>query len=69
MPGVRFYSNGVGGSYDVSEAACADAITRQAEHTLDFPATIEAALADGVRVFVEHGPGGVCTSAIREHPS
>ena len=66
MPGVRFYSNGVGGSYDVSEAACADAITRQAEHTLDFPATIEAAFADGVRVFVEHGPGGACTSAIRD---
>ncbi len=66
MPGVRFYSNGIGGAYEVNETACADAITAQAESTLDFPATIEAAYADGVRVFVEHGPAGACTNFIRE---
>ena len=41
-------------------------ITRQAETTVDFPATIMAAYDDGVRVFVEHGPAGACTNFIRE---
>ncbi|WP_420452267.1 beta-ketoacyl synthase N-terminal-like domain-containing protein [Ilumatobacter sp.] len=66
VDGVRFYSNGVGGAYDVSSEACADAITRQAETTVDLPATIRAAYDDGVRVFVEHGPGGACTHHVRE---
>jgi acyl transferase domain-containing protein/3-hydroxymyristoyl/3-hydroxydecanoyl-(acyl carrier protein) dehydratase len=66
VPGVRFYSNGVGGAYDVSSENCAAAITRQAETTVDFPATIRAAYADGVRIFVEHGPAGACTNFIRE---
>ncbi|MFT7393185.1 MAG: acyl transferase domain-containing protein, partial [Candidatus Azotimanducaceae bacterium] len=65
-PGVRFYSNGVGGAYDVSTENCAAAITRQAETTVDFPATIRAAYDDGVRIFVEHGPSGACTNFIRE---
>ncbi len=66
VPGVRFYSNGVGGAYDVSTENCAAAITRQAETTVDFPATIRAAYDDGVRIFVEHGPAGACTNFIRE---
>lgn len=66
VPGVRFYSNGVEGAYDVSTEACAATITKQAETTVDFPATIRAAYADGVRVFVEHGPSGACTNFIRE---
>ena len=66
VPGVRFYSNGVGGAYDVSTENCAAAITRQAETTVDFPMTIRAAYDDGVRIFVEHGPSGACTNFIRE---
>ncbi len=66
VDGVRFYSNGVSGAYDVSTPACAQAITSQAESTVDFPATIRAAYDDGVRVFVEHGPSGACTNFIRE---
>ena len=66
MPGVRYYSNGAGGAYPVSTEACAEMITRQAETTLDFPATVRAAYADGVRIFLEHGPGGACTQFIRE---
>lgn len=66
VDGVRFYSNGVTGAYDVSTEACAEAITAQAENTVDFPATIRAAYDDGVRVFVEHGPSGACTNFIRE---
>ncbi|BAN01655.1 type I polyketide synthase [Ilumatobacter coccineus] len=64
--GVRFYSNGVGGAYDVSTEACAEAITAQAENTVDFPATIRAAYDDGVRVFVEHGPSSACSNFINE---
>ncbi len=63
--GVRFYSNGTNRAYDVSAKACAKAITHQAENTIDFPATIQAAYDDGVRIFVEHGPAGACTSFIR----
>lgn len=66
VEGVRFYSNGVGGAYELSSENCAAAITRQAEHTVDFPATIRAAYADGVRIFVEHGPAGACTNFIRQ---
>ncbi|MFT7598660.1 MAG: acyl transferase domain-containing protein, partial [Acidimicrobiales bacterium] len=66
MPGIRHYSNGTNGAYVVGPDTCAAAITYQAEHTLDFPATIEAAYADGVRVFVEHGPAGACTNFISE---
>ncbi len=66
VDGVRFYSNGTNGAYEVSTAACAAAITAQAESTVNFPATIEAAYADGVRIFVEHGPVGACTNFIRE---
>jgi len=66
FPGVRHYSNGTNGAYDVGEASCAAAITAQAESMIDFPATIEAAYADGVRIFVEHGPAGACTSFVKE---
>jgi acyl transferase domain-containing protein/3-hydroxymyristoyl/3-hydroxydecanoyl-(acyl carrier protein) dehydratase len=66
VDGVRFYSNGTNGAYEVSTAACAAAITAQAESTVNFPATIEAAYADGVRIFVEHGPAGACTNFVRE---
>ena len=66
VPGIRHYSNGPNGAYEVGEAACAEAITKQAESMIDFPATIEAAYADGVRIFLEHGPAGACTSFIKE---
>ncbi len=66
VAGVRFYSNGVNRSYGVSQESCAAVITAQAESTVDFPATVEAAYADGVRIFVEHGPAGACTNFVRE---
>ncbi len=63
--GVRFYSNAFGGAYDVSDDTVADALTGQAVATVDFPRTIRCAWDDGVRVFIEHGPRGQCTQAIR----
>ncbi|MEP4652610.1 MAG: beta-ketoacyl synthase N-terminal-like domain-containing protein [Ilumatobacter sp.] len=66
VDGVRFYSNGAGGAYEIGRERCAEVITRQAENTVDFPTTIRAAHADGVRIFVEHGPSGACTNFIRQ---
>lgn len=63
---LRVYSNGFGGAYEPTESSCAEAIRLQAVDTLDFRPTVRAAFADGVRVFVECGPQGSATSAIRE---
>ncbi len=63
---VRVYSNGVGQAYEPSPDACATAILRQADRTLDFRPTVESAYADGARVFVELGPQGGCAAAIRQ---
>ncbi len=63
---VRIYSNAHNRAYTPSSKACARAITRQALRTVDFPATIERAYADGVRIFVEHGPQAACSRWIRQ---
>ena len=63
---VRIYSAGHGGSYEPSSERCAEAILAQADRTLDFRAVVEAAWADGVRIFVEHGPQGSCSRWIRD---
>ncbi len=66
VPGVRFYTHATTGSYEASADAAADALHGQAMKTIDFPALIERAYADGVRVFVEHGPHAGCTKWIDE---
>jgi acyl transferase domain-containing protein/3-hydroxymyristoyl/3-hydroxydecanoyl-(acyl carrier protein) dehydratase len=63
-PGVHFYSAALGRAYDLSEDAAAEAILAQALDTLDFPAVVESAYRDGVRLFVEVGPGSSCTRLI-----
>jgi acyl transferase domain-containing protein/3-hydroxymyristoyl/3-hydroxydecanoyl-(acyl carrier protein) dehydratase/1-acyl-sn-glycerol-3-phosphate acyltransferase len=65
VPGVRFYTNATGSSFQPTPEAAADAITGQALRTLDFPRVIEQAYADGVRVFLEHGPRGLCSGWIK----
>ena len=65
VPGVRFYGHAHGGPYEVNDESVARALTDQAMRTVDFPAVVKQAWADGVRVFVEHGPQGSCTDAIR----
>src|SRR5690606_11233681 len=56
VPGVRFYTSATCSHYEPTSEACAEAITRMAQQRVDFPRLIENAYADGVRVFVEHGP-------------
>ncbi|MBL8917274.1 MAG: hypothetical protein JNJ54_00305 [Myxococcaceae bacterium] len=63
-PGVRFYSAAWAKAYEVSTERCAESIVANALHGFDFPALIEQAWADGVRVFVEPGPQGSCTRMI-----
>jgi len=66
VPGVRFYSGATGEAYRATAERAADAILAQAVGTVDFVQLIERAYADGVRVFVEHGPQARCTGWIRQ---
>ncbi|MFF3484316.1 beta-ketoacyl synthase N-terminal-like domain-containing protein [Streptomyces sp. NPDC002701] len=61
VPGVRFYSGATTQAYTPTAERAADAVTAQGIGTIDFAGTVEQAWADGVRVFVEHGPRGMCT--------
>jgi acyl transferase domain-containing protein/3-hydroxymyristoyl/3-hydroxydecanoyl-(acyl carrier protein) dehydratase len=63
-PGVRFYSAARASIYDVTRESAAESILAQALHGHDFPAVIEQAYRDGVRTFVEIGPGNACTRMI-----
>ncbi len=63
--GIRFYSAARAESYLPDRRRAADSILEQALDGFDFPAVIERAYADGVRVFVEPGPQGSCTRMIR----
>ena len=64
--GVRFYANAINGSYKVSADSAANMLTAQAVTPINFPATLRAAYADGVRTFVEIGPRDTLTGAIQE---
>ena len=66
VPGVRFYTNAGLTAYEADADKAADALTGQAMDTVDFPALIEKAWGDGVRVFIEHGPQSGCTRWIRK---
>ncbi|WP_405976354.1 beta keto-acyl synthase [Streptomyces sp. NBC_00988] len=65
VPGVRFYSEATTHWYTPTAERAADAVTAQGVGTIDFAGTIERAWADGVRIFVEHGPRGLCRGWIK----
>ncbi|MDB5311413.1 MAG: 3-hydroxyacyl-[acyl-carrier-protein] dehydratase FabA [Gemmataceae bacterium] len=62
--GVTVYSGAWGRSYAVTEKAAADSITAGLLGPIDVPAVVTAAYRDGVRAFVEVGPGASCTRMI-----
>ncbi|MGQ0802203.1 MAG: beta-ketoacyl synthase N-terminal-like domain-containing protein [Pseudomarimonas sp.] len=64
-PTGRLYSNALGHAYVPDSESCARAILAQADQRLDLRPAVLAAWNDGVRVFVEHGPGGAYGRAIR----
>jgi acyl transferase domain-containing protein/3-hydroxymyristoyl/3-hydroxydecanoyl-(acyl carrier protein) dehydratase/1-acyl-sn-glycerol-3-phosphate acyltransferase len=66
LEGVRFYSNASGTWHRASADATARALTEQAVARVDFRRVVEAAWQDGVRVFLEHGPRGLCSGWIDE---
>jgi acyl transferase domain-containing protein/3-hydroxymyristoyl/3-hydroxydecanoyl-(acyl carrier protein) dehydratase len=65
-PGIRYYTNAYNAAYEPGVEACATALLAQAVAPIDFRATVERAYADGVRVFVEHGPAAGCSRWIGE---
>lgn len=62
--GIRIHSAAWGKPYRPDRETAADSITDQAMTTMDFPRLIERAYQDGVRLFLEMGPGGSCTRMI-----
>ncbi|MGE4069931.1 MAG: beta-ketoacyl synthase N-terminal-like domain-containing protein [Lysobacterales bacterium] len=61
----RIYSTASGAAYTPDREFCAQAILAQANQTLDLRPVVLQAWNDGVRVFVEHGPGNSFARAIR----
>ncbi len=59
--GVRFYTHATLDSYIPTMESAAQNLLTQALITVDFPALINKAYEDGVRIFVEHGPRQGCT--------
>jgi len=62
--GVRFFSAAAGDVYEVTRESAADSILEQAVRGFDFPKLIERAYEQGVRLFLEMGPGSSCTRMI-----
>ncbi len=62
--GIIFYSCALGKSYQVTTDSAADVILGQALDTVDYTKVIEQAYADGVRIFLEMGPGNSCSRMI-----
>jgi len=62
---VRFYSCAFGHSYEVTEENAAASILKQALNGFDFTQTIEQAYSDGVRLFLEMGPGASCSRMVK----
>ena len=63
-PGVTFYSGAEGGPFEVTRETAADAILAQALEGINYPAVINSAYNDGVRIFLEMGPGASCSRMI-----
>ncbi len=61
---VTFYSGIRGGAYKVTQDTAADSILDQALAPFDYTSVINSAYDDGVRLFIEMGPGGSCTRMI-----
>ncbi|MCP4602228.1 MAG: beta keto-acyl synthase [Proteobacteria bacterium] len=64
IPGVRFYTASTCSHYHPTADKAADAILGMATRELDFPEMVKNAWDDGVRIFLEHGPGTRCTQSI-----
>jgi len=66
VEGVKFYSGVWGGSYEVDTDSAAESILGQALEGFDFARVIESAYDDGIRIFLELGPGTSCERMISQ---
>ena len=62
---TRLYSAVFGGAYEATPHNCSEAITGLSHQTVDFVKLVKQAHADGLRIFVEIGPGSSCTRMIQ----
>ena len=63
---IEFYSGAWGKTYEVTSESTADSILAQALNGVDFPKVVENAYEDGVRFFVEMGPGSSCSRMVTQ---
>jgi len=61
---ITFYSGVWGKDYAVTRDSAADSIVEQAVQPFDYTKVIESAYEDGVRLFIEMGPGATCSRMI-----
>lgn len=61
---VTFYSGILGSSYTVTTDSAADSIVGQAVQAFDYTRVINSSYEDGIRLFIEMGPGASCTRMI-----
>ena len=64
MPGIQFHSTYHQGAYQPSPERTAAGMADQAAERVDFPAAAWRAWDSGARVFIEHGPRSLLTSAL-----
>ncbi|MBX3169255.1 MAG: type I polyketide synthase [Candidatus Eremiobacteraeota bacterium] len=65
-PGLTYYSAYRAEPYEMTSENSARSIVEQAVHGLDFTKVIRRAYADGIRYFVEIGPGNSCTRMVEQ---
>ncbi|MBW2143303.1 MAG: type I polyketide synthase, partial [Deltaproteobacteria bacterium] len=63
-PDITFYSCALESAYEVTRKNAADSILAQVVNSINFPRLIDAAYEDGIRIFLEMGPGSSCTRMI-----
>jgi acyl transferase domain-containing protein/3-hydroxymyristoyl/3-hydroxydecanoyl-(acyl carrier protein) dehydratase len=61
---IKAYSGAWGRSYAMNSSNAAESITAGLLGTIDFPSLLETAYREGVRAFIEVGPGASCTRMI-----
>lgn len=61
---IRFYSCARGEVHKLTSESAAESILKQALEGFDFNKTVNRAYKDGIRVFIETGPGNSCTKMI-----
>ncbi len=66
IPGLQVFSGAWSRPYVANSANAADSITAGLLNPLDFPAVLDATYLEGVRVFIEVGPGNSCTRMIAQ---